>query len=192
VAAIDASPRDRDGRTLVEATAGGWWYTALVPGARRVVAYLTDRDLVAPEVRTTDGFAAMLAATDHVRARIGDGTLAGPPAQVAAGTVVLEPAAGDGWLAVGDAALAVDPLSSQGIFNALATGIQAGDAIADAIADALADAIADGTVSAYAARIEEMARTYRAQLADYYAMERRWPDRPFWRRRAHVASRPPV
>jgi hypothetical protein len=43
----------------------------------------------------------------------------------AAHSTVLKPCAGDGYLAAGDAALALDPLSSQGLLNALFTGFEA-------------------------------------------------------------------
>jgi len=35
-------------------------------------------------------------------------------------------ATGEGWLAAGDAALSLDPLSSQGLFKALYTGLAGG------------------------------------------------------------------
>lgn len=40
-ASVRASAVDADARTLVEAVPEGWWYTARVPGGRRVVAFLT-------------------------------------------------------------------------------------------------------------------------------------------------------
>jgi flavin-dependent dehydrogenase len=39
-----------------------------------------------------------------------------------------EPCAGEGFLAAGDAALALDPLASQGLLNALFTGLAAAEA----------------------------------------------------------------
>jgi|KBSSwiStaDraftv2_1062776.scaffolds.fasta_scaffold479824_2 hypothetical protein len=41
----------------------------------------------------------------------------------------LDRVSGDGWLAVDDAAMAFDPLSSQGLTHALASGIRAGEAL---------------------------------------------------------------
>ena len=41
--------------------------------------------------------------------------------------------------------------------------------------------------------VEETAERYRRDLVAYYGVERRWPDRPFWRRRhgqSVVASHP--
>jgi len=119
--ALYASVRTRsdvDARTRVEATPSGWWYSALVGSGRRVVAFLTDADLVEPERRTRAGFLAALDNTVHVLPSA-DPTLTCAPATTAAHGARLAPAVGEDWLAVGDAALAFDPLSSQGMLNAL-------------------------------------------------------------------------
>jgi flavin-dependent dehydrogenase len=103
-----------------------------------------------------------------------------PPRVRAAGSGRLEPAAGDGWLAVGDAAAAFDPLASHGIGAALEGGLRAAAAIR---------ARSDGDRAALAAYAEHTRRAharYQRLWLDYYAQERRWPDAPFWRRR-HVA-----
>jgi hypothetical protein len=43
-----SEPPDRDSRTLIESSVDGWWYTALIPSGRRIVAYFSDADLVPP------------------------------------------------------------------------------------------------------------------------------------------------
>jgi flavin-dependent dehydrogenase len=89
----------------------------------------------------------------------------------------LEPPHGEDWLAVGDAAGAYDPLTSQGIYKALAGGLQAGDAIARRLAGEAADFTAYG---------ESLARSWQEYLSlrSYlYTREARWPDQPFWRAR---------
>ena len=88
-----------------------------------------------------------------------------------------EAASGPGWLAVGDAALACDPLSSQGLLNALYSGLMAASALRRALAgdtDALKD---------YQRIIAQVVDAYRAHLAAWYSLESRWPDLPFWARR---------
>lgn len=84
---------------------------------------------------------------------------------------------GQNWIAVGDAAVAYDPLSSKGISNALYTGCQAANAL---IASGNGDADAPAR---YAAHVRDIHRVYRDQLHDFYSMERRWPESTFWRRR---------
>ena len=90
-------------------------------------------------------------------------------------------AGGPGWLAVGDAALACDPLSSQGLLNALYSGRMAAAAIRRAL---IGDS---GALDDYTRAMVGVAAAYRANLAAWYAMEARWPDRPFWARR-HALS----
>src|SRR5438445_13201257 len=46
----------------------------------------------------------------------------------AAHSALLQPFAGPAWFAVGDAACSFDPLSSQGLLNALYTGLAAAEA----------------------------------------------------------------
>ncbi|MEA2185330.1 MAG: hypothetical protein QOK16_341 [Solirubrobacteraceae bacterium] len=168
---------DVDARTRVEATPAGWWYSALVGDGRRVVAFLTDADLVEPEWRTRAGFRAALDGTVHLLPA-GTVTLTSDPATTAAHGTRLTPAVGKGWLAVGDAALAFDPLSSQGILNALITGVQGAMAV-----DALFRGDGAATL-AYECRLAGVWSAYELNRARAYALERRWPQAEFWARRA--------
>lgn len=127
----DAPRKDRDSRTLIEAVPDGWWYTALVPSGQRVVAYMTDADLLRPVLHTPAGFLALLDATHHIRAcliKYGY-VLETDPRGAPARSSWLDLPVGDRWLAVGDAAISCDPLSSQGILTALYTGMVAGQAL---------------------------------------------------------------
>lgn len=178
--AHDDAPAAQDSRTLVEAAADGWWYTALLPSRRRVVAYFTDADLFAPQdPRTAEAFLSLLNRTEHVRAytTAGGYSAESAPKGAAAHSARLDNFAGDGWLAAGDAALSFDPLSSQGILNALFTGMEAGRAL-DARLAGDADA-----VTRYARRLATIYEVYLRNLADFYSFEERWTDHPFWRRR---------
>jgi flavin-dependent dehydrogenase len=190
-----APAADRDSRTLIEARPDGWWYTVRVPSGERVVGFLTDGDLVdRATLLSPRGFAARLAGTERVSALLAAGrcVLVGRPRGADAGSARLGPFAGPGWVAAGDAAISFDPLSSQGIFNGLYTGLRAGQAVAAALGGD------DTAVGGYVDRLAEIHRAYRANLARFYAGEARWPDHPFWRRRrsgppaepAAVSSRP--
>ncbi|MEV0530973.1 FAD-dependent monooxygenase [Kitasatospora sp. NPDC050463] len=129
-AAERTQPQDAEVRTLVEAAPHGWWYTTLLP-AGRLVAHLTDADLADPALRTPQGFWRGITHTEHVRQRLAghDPAATAVPRWTPAHGLRLSPAAGPGWVAAGDAALAFDPLSSQGILTALHTGARAGQAV---------------------------------------------------------------
>ncbi|MFD5085230.1 FAD-dependent monooxygenase [Kitasatospora sp. NPDC058406] len=182
---------DREARTLVEAVPHGWWYTTLVP-AGRLVAHLTDPDLADPALRTPEGFWHGVTRTDHVRRRVAgyDPAAAPVPRWTPAHGLRLEPGAGPGWVAAGDAALAFDPLSSQGILTALHTGARAGRAVADCLTDPGRTAAA---LAGYTDFLDGIAAAYTGNHALSYRQEQRWADQPFWRRRhgAHPAGHPP-
>ncbi|MFI9150589.1 NAD(P)/FAD-dependent oxidoreductase [Streptomyces sp. NPDC053367] len=169
---------DHDLRTLVESAPGGWWYTARVP-AGRLVAHLTDLDLVEPRLRTAAGFLEAAAGTRHVRTRL-EGYAAGQlpePRWAPAHGQRLDPPAGPGWVAAGDAALACDPLSSQGILTALHTGARAAAAVDGSLRGEA------GALTAYRAFVDGIAARYLALHALAYADETRWASSPFWARR---------
>jgi flavin-dependent dehydrogenase len=176
-AAFHANADDVDARTLVEATPGGWWYSTLVPGGRRVAAFLTDADLMPAKMRSVGGFVAALAATGHVGARVCGCSLEQGPTATPAHGARLEPPCGNAWIAVGDAAIAFDPLSSQGIFTALYTGMRGAEALSAWLAGDAAP------LGGYAERVAAIGDSYDAARTEYYALERRWTREPFWARR---------
>jgi flavin-dependent dehydrogenase len=164
------------GFSLVEAVAEGWWYQATLPDGRRLLAYHTDADL--PSARQAchpEGFAALLGATRAL-------DIAPLPATASIGRAsarsqALDRACGADWCAVGDAACAFDPLSSQGLFHALYTGVRGAEAAALALHGD------DRALAAYGSRIGQIVAAYATNLATFYGLETRFGDRPFWARR---------
>jgi flavin-dependent dehydrogenase len=171
-------PGRPDPTTYTQAVPEGWWYTAVLPDGDRIVAFHGDAD--APAVRgiLREGPVNAALALPGIAEAVGnvDPARAARP-KLCAANGVARTAAGEGWLASGDSAMALDPLSSQGLFNALATGLEAGEATRALLAgNAAANA-------AYAARISRIWQAYVGHHATYYAMETRWPEAPFWARR---------
>jgi flavin-dependent dehydrogenase len=179
VSGRDARESNR-GLTYVEAVEDGWWYTAPVPGRQRILAFYTDADLPnARVINKRDGLLERAASAEELSALL---TAAGfvPEAQshvTAAHSAMLDPCAEESWLAVGDAAISFDPLSSQGLLNALFTGLAAANA---------ADRYLEGdahSLSVYRQVVRGIGDAYRQHLASFYATEQRWPEAQFWRRR---------
>jgi flavin-dependent dehydrogenase len=172
--------RCEDSMTLVEAVPEGWWYSAVVPGGRLVTVLMTDPDLLAKlQVWRRCAWQVMLECAPQTYRRVASGCYAldGAPQIAAAGTSLLEPIFGDGWLTAGDAAASYDPLSSHGIGTAISTGIRAAEA---------ARLWLDGdrqALEAYAGRLRAGFARYLPLWRAYYAGETRWPDAPFWARR---------
>jgi flavin-dependent dehydrogenase len=167
-----------DSRSLVEAVADGWWYTAGLPGGLRVAALHSTPAQAAAVLRNPEGFASAMAGSAHIRKYCTiDDTWSSVQSTDATASWLTQ-AHGPAWIAVGDAAISFDPLSSQGIFNAIYTGLRGAQAILSSIrtGDSL-------QVMQYGVRLNDIRRAYRLQVADYYRQEQRWPLHPFWRSR---------
>lgn len=181
---VEAEDGSTDARTFIEAVQTGWWYSALLPGGKRMLAFFTDADLPSGAALTApDAFVRVLAATRHIRHTAGSISAAqlGRVRRFPACSVSRRTFGGNGWLAIGDATLAFDPLSSQGMFHALYTGLRGAQA-------ALAALNGDDTaLPAWDKRLHAIHAAYRQHLAACYATETRWPDSPFWQRR-HALS----
>lgn len=172
-----ATPSDLDGRTWIESAEEGWWYTALLPGARRMFAFFTDSDLPAAAAsRYVDGFLKRLGLTQRMKGwtpKTGTGRIRRFPAYSASRAAF----GGEGWLAIGDASLAFDPLSSQGIFHALYTGLRGAETVAAAMGGNRA------ALPAWNARLRSIESAYQKNLDAWYEGEKRWPASEFWKRR---------
>ncbi|MEU0175259.1 hypothetical protein ABZ178_18185 [Streptomyces massasporeus] len=79
-----------------------------------MVAHLTDTDLTDSALRTAEGLLGGIGNIRQVRTRLDgyDPADAPAPRWTSAHGLRLYPAAGPGWIAAGDAALAFDPLSA--------------------------------------------------------------------------------
>lgn len=171
------------GFSRVESEPDGWWYTAPVPGGSgrpaRVLAFHTDADLSTASI----GDAADLLNRARRLPGIGEildrtGFTADDLARTtAANSAVLEEPIGNGWIAIGDAALSFDPLASRGLFNALYTALVGAVACREILEGAAAD------FTPYAADLARVRQAYDRHLALAYAAEPRWPGSPFWARR---------
>jgi flavin-dependent dehydrogenase len=161
VAFLDAGHCDNT--TFIEAAEDGWWYSAPLPDSRLAVMLVSDT----PRPWTP---------APLTQARIDEGgfSMSAPPRRVDAGSARLDRAGGDGWLAIGDAAMSFDPISSHGLLTALSTGLAAGET----------------SLPDYQAFADTTWRAYARMRHACYASEERWADAPFWRRRRAAASYP--
>jgi flavin-dependent dehydrogenase len=176
---VDDEPRRVADGALVETVPDGWWYSASLPGGRAVAMFMTDSDLL----RQSAWEARLEGAPATVR-RVERWRPTGETAVRAANSQVTPTVAGDGWVAAGDAAAAFDPVSALGIGFSLRSGMEAAR-----VAAAAAEGD-DGPAAAYAASVNRIYQDYRARHHGIYLQERRWPDAPFWARRAG-ATHPP-
>ncbi|MEM8571999.1 MAG: tryptophan 7-halogenase [Pseudomonadota bacterium] len=173
---------DRDaqlnGSVLVEAVPEGWWYSAAQPGNVIAAALFTDADeMRQARLNRAPGWREALARTTHTKTRLADLESWGPLQIRPAHVQFIAPAHGRDWIACGDAAIAVDPLSSMGISLALLTGIHAGRIAAAACSGQ------DVGDCGYSREIRRQHLTHIDTLKRFFEAETRWPDAPFWKRR---------
>ncbi|WCT10322.1 NAD(P)/FAD-dependent oxidoreductase [Mucilaginibacter jinjuensis] len=164
----------------------GWWYSAPLPHAKRVIAFQTDSDLLkGGSIRTVDEFIE-LAQSDREMAMILEkvGRQIEIHKTASANSTRLTKVAGKQWAALGDAAISFDPLSSQGMFNAMASSVQLTELITTLdLLNNMEPATMHEFESRYTKQIDQIWMHYLNHKSIFYRQERRWKDAPFWRRR---------
>lgn len=176
-----------DPSTLVEAQPDGWWYSAATPENGLVVVWMSDADLVRRQgMSAAPRWFEHLARSRHTAARVAGAVAEAGPIVRAAHSQRLSDFGdvgvnGGGWVAAGDAACTLDPLSSQGILKALRTGKIASFVALDGL-----EGPSDRAASSLARYRQLLAAEYSQYLetrAWFYGQEGRWPESPFWARR---------
>jgi flavin-dependent dehydrogenase len=165
---------DADARTIVESHREGWWYSALVPDGKRVIAFQTDADCKLPKrCSSLDWFLERLEETRHLRELVAASgyQFTAKTHVVSAHSSKLEQTSGEGWLAVGDAAASFDPLSGQGLFNALLSGTKAAEVIFSGGGAAVKD---------YDLWWQHLWNHYLDERHRFYRAENRWSNSKFW------------
>ncbi|MEP6573303.1 MAG: FAD-dependent monooxygenase [Gemmatimonadota bacterium] len=175
---ISGSSRNPGHDLLVEATESGWWYSAPLRGDQMVVTYLSDADLYPGDRRSIEGWRNLLMLAPHTERRVGGSPLVGGLRVGSARTSRLAAIAGRDWLAVGESAMALDPLSSAGVHRALTDGLEGAEAIEQHLSGDV------GAPIQHARASHALFEQYLQLRRMYYRHERRWAESPFWRRRA--------
>jgi flavin-dependent dehydrogenase len=192
VAQFNGIDTTREGYVMVETTPDGWWYTAPVPGGGMMVMLMTDSDLCRRGgLASHPTWCGRLQTAAATRARVAGGAPSwGPRVFSAISQRLRRREKRTAWLAVGDAALAVDPISGSGVIRALRS--------ARAGAETALTLLEDRTphiIEVYEAERDLECTTYLNERALYYGIEQRWRESAFWQRRAaavvQVASSSP-
>jgi flavin-dependent dehydrogenase len=164
--------------THLEAVEQGWWYGASLPDARLLLALYSDAaSIKAGQFQKSAVWRALLAATRHTAAlaeHAEHAEQADPPtggiASFPAPSYCLDQVSGQGWLAIGDAASAYDPITAQGICKALANGWLAAEVLH-----------AQSGLERYAQAVHAAYQDYLALRRHWYGLEQRWPHASFWK-----------
>ncbi|MEM8698088.1 MAG: tryptophan 7-halogenase [Pseudomonadota bacterium] len=169
--------------TVIEASAAGWWYLTVLADGAAMLMFFSDADLMpGPLARDASALLAAAAETDHIGAFLAENDCrpaAARPVLSPAGTAWIAPACGPGWLAIGDAGAAFDPLSSHGMTTALWSAVTA--------ARALVARDRQG-VARYAADLARGVKTFLSERRAIYAQVHRFSTKPFWQRRTNMRT----
>jgi len=171
------------GFSYIHAAPEGWWYTAPTPGGKRILAFHTRANHPAtPWFRSARALLEQAQRIPHLWERLGFELGEQDPGNqlhgyTAANSAMTQPAVGDAWLTVGDAALSFDPLSSQGIFNALYTGLAASESAYRFLQGEIS------SFSEYQQQLEAIWDAYQKHLQEWYRTETRWSEEEFWKGR---------
>ncbi|GAA0873626.1 NAD(P)/FAD-dependent oxidoreductase [Wandonia haliotis] len=168
--------------------ASGWWYCSPLPDKDRIlVSFYTDADLL-DKAATKD--------TAFILQKLQSNTLLQSQLEIkgiidprflgtrAAGTNRLENIGRKNWIAIGDAAMCFDPLSSQGMYNAMVMAAQTAKQICSI--DFICDPEREKVTRFYTSFYESSENIWLHYLKHYnlfYAMEKRWENEPYWERR---------
>lgn len=166
--------------TLVETTPLGWWYSAPIGKARSVAMLMSDGDVVrAGRFHHPQNWRAALQAARVTQDRMSSGEPCDVPQIYSAISqrLIRHDSPRERWLAVGDAALSVDPISGSGVIRALRTA-QAATAAVVAALQSDPEAIDN-----YEADRDRECTSYLFERRAYYELETRWASETFWGRR---------
>lgn len=169
---------------VIESCDIGWWYFAPLSANDCVCMLITDTDLIDLRKPAIDmNWHSRLKKTQAIAESMQPFKDIIDTSVCSARTQRLNCFHGEGWLAVGDAAMAFDPLSSHGITKGLRHGWMAGKAISNTMRG---DRFA---INHFCNDLEHIFAEYVNTRAGYYATEQRWPDSLFWRRRHQLNHR---
>lgn len=157
----------------------GWWYTARLPQGTRVIAFHALPATIAPLSKSPELFAERCNRAELLPYVLTpDDWLLSPRASDAS-VQLAERAAGPGWLAVGDAALSFDPLSSQGVLFALYSGIRAAEALVSCLRQPQHSA---HSLDEYGARVRSVLAANQRARRLLYSSELRYAGAEYWQR----------
>jgi len=158
IATEEMSPTNR---TLIDSDTDGWWYGAWLPNRKPLAAFQCSPKKANKLRRCTDAWIECMRRSEVLSKHLNPDAFVGSKLSCAvASSSRIVPVAGKNWIACGDAAIAFDPLASQGLLNALASGAKVAATI---LAKNQADAYAS-----YQGQIDEIWNIYLKRRVSTY------------------------
>jgi flavin-dependent dehydrogenase len=177
----DDGPAPDDAQTRIEALADGWLWGAHLPGGGfRAMAFVDPQALVT----AGDGgrlYRGLLAASSMFADLLSGARLIGRVQACDATSYAADAPIDTHSVKVGEAAFAIDPLSSSGVQTAIQTGVAAAAAVHSILAP---DGDDGAAITFYDEHQRHSIERHAATAASIYAEQRSHADAEFWRRRA--------
>lgn len=173
---LKASASDRDHVTRIKSVPEGWWYTALLPEGIRVISIQSLPHQVAGMIKEPERFFSAFNAAGVLPYEIDQKEVIEMKA-VEAGIVRADSATIDNIVCVGDTALSLDPLSSQGVFFALYSGIKAGEAISRSHTD---PSSTKASLESYQQSVDRVYEANQRSGKYHYSSELRFAAEEYW------------
>jgi flavin-dependent dehydrogenase len=172
--------KETEGR--IEAGENEWlWYTPLGGGKSVAAVFVDPKRLSGTSRADIDGVYYGLLQRFRLFREDQAGRIEGEVKACDASSRCAEQAAGSDFVRVGDANLTLDPLSSQGVQNAIASGIQAA-IVVNTLAKYSANA--EAAIDFFRERQIEKVSQHATKAAAFYRERAAVCDQPFWRQRA--------
>lgn len=172
--------------TLIASFADGWVWSAPVVDGRRDVTVMLDAATARDPERAFRAAVRRVDLRDFAELKAGAALRAADVTPYVVGRAVDREAR---TVAVGDAASALDPLTGLGAMKAMDSGLTAAVALRTALERPDHAGLAFGF---HEVKERGLAEESAARTAAFYAEERRFADRPFWRRRSRQIAQPPA
>jgi flavin-dependent dehydrogenase len=170
----------------VETAENGWWYLCPGENRRSLACYITDAAALRvhqlPHVGIWNDLFYSTRLSRRFERKVPAISLNAAPV----GIMALRQTHGLRWIAVGDAAVKLDPISSSGVSTALASGQRAAQAVADALHGSMA------ALDRYGHWVSNLFQEHIRQRGRHYAIEASRRAGRFWGARAHDLAYRPV
>ncbi|SBS35632.1 Putative FAD-dependent oxidoreductase LodB [Marinomonas spartinae] len=171
----DATYKTLSQQTFIESQADGWWYAARLPQKRLIAIFHTSAEYAATLHKHPHLWQTKLANTQLISKHIPIDPVIHAERHINnARDTRLKAYYGTGWAACGDAALSFDPLSSQGIYNALASAAM--------LYKALLSNNRDSALIAYQQQLNQVANIYQQKRQQYYQQAYHEFQTEFWKK----------
>ncbi|MBG6163762.1 flavin-dependent dehydrogenase [Labrenzia sp. EL_195] len=163
---------------FVESSDDGWWYCAVFCDGEALLSFFTDLDIYSRKFsKQKHDLERNFYTKTVLYSKFGGHVRFENASLCSSRTQYLSTFSGKGWVAIGDAAMSFDPLSSAGISKALAHGILSASTI-----DYSLDGYA-GALEIYGSKLRNDFSSYLEVRNDFYSIKTKDDRSGFWTRR---------